>query len=46
MVAMKTALGAGQHDPACYLVPIVGAHPLADRFVHHTAAGATIRIGD
>jgi hypothetical protein len=35
-----------QHDPGCLQVPIVGAHSLADRFVHYPGAGATIRIGN
>ena len=37
---------ADQHDSACSLVPIVGDHPVADRLLHHAAAGATTRIGD
>lgn len=35
-----------QHNPGCLHVPIVGAHSLADRFVHCAGTGATIRIGD
>jgi len=42
----RLALGAGQHDPACFLVPLIGAHPLVDRFVDDAASGTWIRIRD
>ena len=35
-----------QHDPDSLHAPIVGAHSLADHFVHCPRAGATIRTGD